>query len=82
MTPYHAPLRDTRFVLEELLEHTSLDLPGFEDTSPELLDAVLDEAARLAGEVWAPLNLPGDRQGCRRQPDGSVTVPDGFIEAY
>ncbi|WP_192035037.1 acyl-CoA dehydrogenase family protein [Halomonas sp. YLGW01] len=82
MTPYHAPLRDTRFVLEELLEHASLALPGFEDTSPELLDAVLEEAARLAAEVWAPLNLSGDRQGCRRQPDGSVTVPDGFIEAY
>ncbi|WP_458527323.1 acyl-CoA dehydrogenase [Onishia taeanensis] len=82
MTPYHAPLRDIRFVLEELLGHASLDLPGFEDTSPELLEAVLDEAGRLAGEVWAPLNLAGDRQGCRRQPDGGVTVPDGFIEAY
>ncbi|WP_136253366.1 acyl-CoA dehydrogenase [Onishia niordana] len=82
MTPYHAPLRDTRFVLETLLGHASLDLPGFEDTGPDLLDAVLEEAARLAGEVWAPLNLAGDRQGCRRQPDGSVVVPDGFIDAY
>ncbi|WFM70362.1 acyl-CoA dehydrogenase [Halomonas sp. CKK8] len=82
MTPYAAPVRDVRFVLEEMLEHGSLALPGFEEASPDLVEAVLEEAARLAGEVWAPLNASGDRQGCTRRDDGGVSVPDGFAEAY
>jgi 3-(methylthio)propanoyl-CoA dehydrogenase len=82
MIPFAAPVRDIRFVLEELLEHGSLSLPGFEEASPDLVEAVLEEAARLAGEVWAPLNASGDRQGCSRRDDGGVTLPDGFIEAY
>ena len=82
MNYYAAPVRDIRFVLEELLEFGSLSLPGFEETSPDLVEAVLEEAARLAGEVWAPLNASGDRQGCTRRDDGSVTLADGFAEAY
>ena len=82
MTPFAAPVRDLRFVLEELLEHGSLSLPGFEEASPDLVEAVLEEAAKLAGEVWAPLNASGDRQGCTRRDDGSVTVPEGFADAY
>jgi len=82
MFPFVAPVRDLRFVLEELLEYRSLDLPGFEEASPDLVEAVLEEAARLAGEVWAPLNASGDRQGCVRREDGGVTLPDGFAEAY
>ncbi|WP_104202580.1 acyl-CoA dehydrogenase [Billgrantia saliphila] len=82
MFPFAAPVRDLRFVLEELLEQRSLDLPGFEETSPDLVEAVLEEAARLSGEVWAPLNASGDRQGCVRREDGGVTLPDGFAEAY
>ncbi|WP_111412661.1 acyl-CoA dehydrogenase [Billgrantia lactosivorans] len=82
MFPFAASVRDLRFVLEELLEHRSLDLPGFEEASPDLVEAVLEEAAKLAGEVWAPLNASGDRQGCTRREDGGVTLPDGFAEAY
>jgi len=82
MTPYVAPVRDVRFVLDELLEHRSLSLPGFAEVSPDLVEAVLEEAARLAGDVWAPLNASGDRQGCTRREDGSVSLPDGFIAAY
>lgn len=82
MIPFAAPVRDIRFVLEELLEHGSLSLPGFEEASPDLVEAVLEEAAKLAGEVWAPLNASGDWQGCTRRDDGSVTLPEGFIEAY
>jgi alkylation response protein AidB-like acyl-CoA dehydrogenase len=82
MISFAAPVRDLRFVLEELLEHGSLALPGFEEASPDLVEAVLEEAARLAGEVWAPLNASGDRQGCTRRDDGGVSVPDGFAEAY
>ncbi|HSP58093.1 MAG TPA: acyl-CoA dehydrogenase, partial [Halomonas sp.] len=82
MTPFIAPVREYRFVLEELLENGSLALPDFEALGPELVAAVLEEAARLAGDVWAPLNASGDRQGCQRRADGGVSVPAGFVEAY
>ncbi|HSH49797.1 MAG TPA: acyl-CoA dehydrogenase family protein, partial [Halomonas sp.] len=82
MTPYAAPLRDLRFVLEEVLEYGSLSLPVFTDTGAELVEAVLEEAGRFTAEVWAPLNASGDRQGCTRREDGSVSVPDGFADAY
>ncbi|QOR38161.1 acyl-CoA dehydrogenase [Billgrantia diversa] len=82
MFPFAVPVRDLRFVLEELLEYRSLDLPGFDEAGPDLVEAVLEEAAKLAGEVWAPLNASGDRQGCVRREDGGVTLPDGFAEAY
>ncbi|WP_346797277.1 acyl-CoA dehydrogenase [Halomonas sp. Bachu 37] len=82
MNYYAAPVRDLRFVLEELLEHRSLALPGFEEASPDLVEAVLEEAAKLAGDVWGPLNASGDQQGCRRQEDGRVISPEGFKNAY
>lgn len=81
MTSYAAPTRDIRFILEELLENASLALPGFEETTPDLIEAVLEEAARLAGEVWAPLNHSGDEQGCRLEGD-QVLTPQGFADAY
>ncbi|XKF14783.1 acyl-CoA dehydrogenase [Halomonas sp. BLK-85] len=82
MNYYAAPVRDMRFVLEELLSHRSLALPGFEDASPDLIDAVLEEAAKLANDVWAPLNDVGDKQGTQRHEDGSITTAPGFAEAY
>ncbi|RAW08010.1 acyl-CoA dehydrogenase [Halomonas elongata] len=82
MTPYTAPVREHRFVLEELLEHEVLSLPGFEEVGADLVEAVLEEAARLTGDVWAPLNASGNRQGCVRRDDGGVNVPDGFADAY
>lgn len=81
MSSYAAPLRDLRFVLEELLEHRSLRLPAYQELSEDLVTAILDEAARLAGEVWAPLNRCGDEQGCRLV-EGEVRTPAGFAEAY
>ncbi len=79
---YNAPLRDMRFVLDELI---GLDrvaaLPGCESIGPELVDAVLDEAAKFAREVLAPLNQSGDQQGARWH-DGEVATPDGFADAY
>ena len=66
MSIYLAPLRDMRFVMTELAGLGELSsLPGFEDVSPELAEAVLDEAAKLATEVLAPLNKSGDEQGAR-----------------
>jgi alkylation response protein AidB-like acyl-CoA dehydrogenase len=56
-------------------------LPGNEDVSPDLVEAILDEAGRFASEVLAPINASGDRQG-NRWADGVVTTADGFREAY
>ncbi|WP_249975990.1 acyl-CoA dehydrogenase [Vreelandella olivaria] len=82
MNYYAAPVRDLRFVLEEMLAHRSLALPGFEEVSPDLVEAVLEEAAKLAGDVWGPLNSIGDQLGAKRHADGSVTTPEGFAAAY
>lgn len=82
MSTYIAPLRDMRFVMTELADLGALTaLPGFEEATPELAEAVLEEAARLATEVLAPLNKPGDEQGARLTQDG-VAAADGFAAAY
>jgi alkylation response protein AidB-like acyl-CoA dehydrogenase len=82
MTTYLAPVRDMRFVMNELAGLGDLQsLPGFAEATPELADAVLEEAAKLAAEVLAPLNKPGDAQGARLGKDG-VIAADGFAAAY
>ena len=83
MPRYQAPLRDMKFLLNEVLEiGTYANLPRFSDAPPDIVDAVLDGGAAFATEVLQPLNAIGDKQGCRRNPDGSVTTPKGFREAY
>ena len=65
MQTYKAPLRDMRFVLHELHDSAALaQLDGFADVSPDLLDSILEEAAKLAEEVILPTNAPGDEIGC------------------
>ena len=82
MTTYFAPTRDMRFVIEELAGLDNLTaLPGYEDATPDLVEAVLEEAAKLAGELLAPLNKPGDEQGARLEA-GEVIAADGFKAAY
>lgn len=82
MTTYFAPTRDMRFVIEELAGLDQLTrLSGYEDATPDLVEAVLGEAAKLAGEVLAPLNKTGDAQGVRLEA-GSVRTADGFKAAY
>ncbi|MDN3516991.1 acyl-CoA dehydrogenase [Aquisalimonas lutea] len=82
MTDYNAPTRDMKFVMQELLGIEPIArLPGFDEATPGLVDAVLEEAARFAGGVLAPLNQPGDRAGSQWH-DGAVTTPDGFADAY
>src|SRR5271169_1391356 len=82
MTAYRAPLQDMRFVINELAGLKTLAaLPGYEEVTPELAEAVLDEAARLAGEVLAPLNKPGDERGASLTKDG-VVAAEGFGAAY
>ncbi|MFI4879895.1 MAG: acyl-CoA dehydrogenase [Steroidobacterales bacterium] len=79
---YRAPVRDTRFVLEELLGSSSLaSSPLLHEYSDELAQSVLEEAARFAESVLDPLNRPGDTNGARWTPEGVVTTP-GFREAY
>ncbi len=82
MSTYAAPLKDMRFVMNELAGLGELaKLPGFEDATPDTVDAILDEAARFASGVLDPLNWSGDQEGSKWQ-DGKVTTPKGFREAY
>ena len=82
MATYTAPLRDIRFVMHELLDSGSLSaLPGYEQATPELMDAVIEEAGKLARDVLFPLNLSGDAEGCTYE-NGVVRTPKGFKEAY
>jgi 3-(methylthio)propanoyl-CoA dehydrogenase len=82
MNNYHAPLRDIRFILSELAGLDDIaSLPGCEEATPELADAILDEAGKFAAGVLAPLNRTGDQQGCRLEGERVIT-PDGWQEAY
>ena len=83
MPIYQAPTRDTRFLINEVIKLESYaNLPGFEDATADMIDAVIEECGRFNAEVLAPLNQSGDQQGCTRNADGSVTTPDGFKAAY
>ncbi|MEM7700627.1 MAG: acyl-CoA dehydrogenase C-terminal domain-containing protein [Pseudomonadota bacterium] len=83
MPTYTAPTRDTRFVINEMLDLASYgNLPGFENATTDMIETVVNESGKFCSEVLAPLNQIGDEQGCTRHEDGSVTTPDGFKEAY
>jgi len=82
MSDYIAPLRDMQFILSALggLDDIA-SLPGCEEATSDVVDAVLDEAGKFAAGVLAPLNRSGDLEGCRLE-GGRVTTPAGFAEAY
>ncbi len=83
MPSYKAPVDDVLFILNDVLEISRYsNLAGFADATPDIVEAVLSEGAKLCEEVLAPLNGVGDREGCRRHPDGSVSTPSGFKSAY
>ncbi len=83
MPVYKAPVRDIRFVINEVLESEKLyqTLPGYEEATEELMNAIVDEGARFAENVIAPLNQSGDEEGCHWSEAG-VTTPAGYKEAY
>jgi alkylation response protein AidB-like acyl-CoA dehydrogenase len=79
---YAAPLADMRFVLEEVAGIGEIvQLPGYEAASPDLVEAILGEAGKLAETVFAPLNQLADRTGSVLE-NGVVRTPPGFLEAY
>ncbi len=83
MLQYKAPLRDMRFLMNEVLDYPQhySTLSNGADATPEMVDAILEGAATLCEEVLAPLNASGDKEGCQLN-DGVVTTPKGFKEAY
>lgn len=82
MPAYTAPLDDIRFVLREVLGVEALSaLPGYEDATPETIDSIIEEGAKLCEQVLFPLNQSGDAQGCQFA-EGAVRTPAGFPEAY
>ncbi|MGE0152231.1 MAG: acyl-CoA dehydrogenase [Reyranellaceae bacterium] len=82
MSDYRAPVEDMRFVMREIAGLAKIAaLPGYQDASEDVIDAALEEAAKFAGGVLAPLNVVGDKQGAKLE-NGVVRTPDGFADAY
>ena len=82
MSDYRAPVKDMRFVMDEIVGLADIaQLPGYEEATPDMADAILEEAAKFTGGVLAPLNHIGDTQGCKLGV-GGVTTPEGWKDAY
>jgi 3-(methylsulfanyl)propanoyl-CoA dehydrogenase len=79
MPAYKAPVEDTLFLLTDVFDLNRLsNLPRFAEAPLDTVAAVLSEAGKFAEGVLQPLNIVGDREGCQRHDDGSVTTPGGF----
>eukprot|EP01013_Petalomonas_cantuscygni_P017528 TRINITY_DN3468_c1_g1_i1.p2 TRINITY_DN3468_c1_g1~~TRINITY_DN3468_c1_g1_i1.p2 ORF type:complete len:593 (-),score=182.50 TRINITY_DN3468_c1_g1_i1:506-2284(-) len=81
MPSYTAPLKDMQFVLHDLLDVSSQDIPGYEDLDRDFTSAVIEESGKLASEVLSPLNVVGDTEGCVLE-NGVVRTPKGFDAAF
>ncbi len=81
MPSYTAPVKDLLFVLQDVLKVADIDVPGYADLDAGFTAAVLEEAGKVARDVLAPLNLPGDREGCHLE-NGIVRTPTGFKAAF
>jgi hypothetical protein len=82
MSTYQAPLRDMKFVLNHLAGLSEVaKLPGYEEATPDTVDAILEEASKFASQILDPINYSGDQQGSV-WGDGEVATPAGFKDAY
>lgn len=83
MAGYIAPIRDMQFLLQNVLhaEQLFLSMPDTEEVTDDLINAIIEEAGKIAEGLLAPINQSGDQQGCKLE-NGIVTTPDGFKEAY
>ncbi len=80
---YQVPLQDIRFILSQLIDRNALlALPGFEDFDIDVIDAVLEENARFAEQVVAPLNRTGDLEPARMESEGHVVTSPGYRQAF
>jgi acyl-CoA dehydrogenase len=83
MPSYQAPIREVLFLLNDVFEvERYSNLPGFSELTADTLQPMLEEAGKLSEGVLAPLNRIGDVEGCNRHPDGSITTPKGFQQAF
>lgn len=83
MSDFSPPISDIRFLIHDVIGlDTVTNLPPFGETSPDLVDAILEEAGKFASSVLAPLNRTGDQEGARLLEDGTVRTPNGWKEAY
>ncbi len=84
MASYVAPLREINFVLNRVLNvgRLSAAIPDFADATPAVFEEMIETAAKFCERELFPLNASGDAQGCKRHEDGSVSLPDGFKEAF
>ena len=84
MPQYNPPLRDIQFVIHELLnaDKTFATLPAFKDVDKDTINQIMEESGKFASEIAFPLNQVGDKEGCTRHENVSVTTPAGFKGAY
>ncbi|ORU92033.1 MAG: acyl-CoA dehydrogenase [Cycloclasticus sp. symbiont of Bathymodiolus heckerae] len=82
MANFYAPIDDTKYLIDEFLDTSELsDVSMFSEMTPDLTDAIFEEAGKITESLLFPLNRSGDEQGCTLK-NGNVTTPDGFKEAY
>ena len=81
MPSYSAPVKDIKFILQNVLKIHNSEIPGYGDLDNDYLNAILEEASKISSEVLAPLNAIGDKHGCRFE-NGIVYTPPGFKEAF
>ena len=81
MPSYTPPIKDSQFILHDVLKITQSQIPGYADLDPDFTSAILEEAGKISAEVLAPLNVVGDLEGCTLE-NGVVRTPTGFKAAF